>query len=106
MRQVGTNLGTRFCLNDYSYPASTPRTSLKSKDISYSRTTGPTHERDFSDSRRPEAEALKVGRAKDLGRIFQLFASGEFDSDRFLDLVHRFGLQEKWAKLEPLVDQE
>jgi hypothetical protein len=22
----------------------------------------------------------------------------EFDSDRFLDLVHRFGLQEKWAQ--------
>jgi hypothetical protein len=52
------------------------------------------------------AESLKVGRPKDLGRISQLTASDEFDSDRFLDLVHRFGLQEKWAKLEPLFDQE
>jgi hypothetical protein len=32
--------------------------------------------------------------------------SDGFDSDRLLDLVHRFGLQEKWAQLEPLVDQE
>jgi hypothetical protein len=58
---------------------------------------------------RPEnlaAEALKIGRPKDLGRISQLLAADEFDLERFSDLVKRFGLEQKWAKIEPLLAQE
>ncbi len=52
------------------------------------------------------AEALKVGRPKDVGRISMLLESEEFDPDRFSDLVERFGLKAKWAKIEPFLIQE
>jgi hypothetical protein len=58
---------------------------------------------------RPEylaAEALKVGRPKDVGRISALLETEEFDLDRFSDLVERFSLQEKWAKIQPFLIQE
>jgi hypothetical protein len=58
---------------------------------------------------RPEylaAEALKLGRPKDLGRISQLLAADEFDLKRFTDLVKRFGLEPRWERIEPLLVQE
>jgi hypothetical protein len=58
---------------------------------------------------RPEylaAEALKVGRSKDVGRISMLLEIDEFDPDRFSELVERFSLEEKWAKIQPFLIQE
>jgi hypothetical protein len=52
---------------------------------------------------RPEflaIEALRLGRPKDVERVSLLIAADEFESDRFLQLVQRFALEERWAKFQ------
>jgi hypothetical protein len=50
---------------------------------------------------RPEylaAEALRLGRPKDIARMLMLVEAHDFEFDRFSELLARFGLEEKWRK--------
>jgi hypothetical protein len=49
------------------------------------------------------AEAVRVGRLKDLQRILLLVESADFDADLFENIVTRFSLEEKWKKVEALL---
>jgi tetrahydromethanopterin S-methyltransferase subunit A len=56
---------------------------------------------------RPEhlaAEALKVGRPKDFQRISMLIECDEFDFDYFKEVIRRFSLEEKWQKMQSVLD--
>lgn len=50
------------------------------------------------------AIALETGRSKDRIRVAQMWESVEFDRGRFLELVERFGLGDRWGKLRPLIE--
>lgn len=53
---------------------------------------------------RPEylaAEALRLGRHKDIARVLMLVDSDDFEFDRFSELTARFGLEEKWKRIHP-----
>lgn len=52
------------------------------------------------------AEAIKLGRAKDIERVSLLLGADDFDLERFTDLVKRFGLEPKWEKIQPFLVQE
>ena len=46
------------------------------------------------------AIALETGRPKDMARLVAFVEEGALDSDRFNQLLERFGLTEKWAMFE------
>lgn len=50
------------------------------------------------------AIALETGRSKDRLRLLQMWESEMFERDRFLALVERFGLTERWKKLLPIIE--
>jgi hypothetical protein len=52
------------------------------------------------------AEALKIGRLKDIQRVSMLLLADGFDADLFEDLVKRFSLEEKWKKVEAELQAE
>jgi hypothetical protein len=52
---------------------------------------------------RPEylaTEALKLSRPKDFDRVYKLLGFESFDPELFIDLVERFGLEQKWTKFQ------
>jgi hypothetical protein len=51
------------------------------------------------------AIALETNRPKDRLRVQMMWSHPEFDRVRFLALVERFGLSERWAKLRPLIEE-
>ena len=46
------------------------------------------------------AIALETGRPKDMARLVAFVEDGVLDSDRFSQLLERFGLTEKWAMFQ------
>ena len=46
------------------------------------------------------AIALETGRSKDMARLVAFVEEGVLDSDRFSQLLERFGLTEKWAMFQ------
>ncbi len=55
---------------------------------------------------RPEhlaAEALKIGRPKDLQRIALLLESEQFDRARFRQIIQRNGLKERWKRVQQVI---
>ena len=52
------------------------------------------------------AEAVKLGRPKDVQRVAMLMEVDEFDPDRFDDLINRFGLQAKWEKMRTRLGED
>lgn len=51
------------------------------------------------------AIALEVGRPKDRLRLAQMWESAPFDRKRFLSLVDRFNLVERWEKLRDFLGE-
>jgi hypothetical protein len=50
------------------------------------------------------AQAVNVGRPKDLHRISLLLQSESFNADLFEEIVIRFFLEQKWKKVEDLIE--
>ena len=46
------------------------------------------------------AEALRLGRAKDIQRVSMLLLAEGFDADLFEDIVKRFSLEDRWKRVE------
>ncbi len=51
------------------------------------------------------AVALETNRGKDRARLEQIWTSGELDRERFLALVQRFGLSERWEKVREFFEE-
>ena len=47
------------------------------------------------------AEAVRIGRPKDIQRVSMLILADDFDADLFADIAKRFSLEDKWKKIEP-----
>ena len=47
------------------------------------------------------AEAVRIGRPKDIQRVSMLILVDDFDADLFADIAKRFSLEDKWKKIEP-----
>lgn len=50
------------------------------------------------------AIALETGRSKDRVRLLQMWQSDLLDRSRFLELVERFGLGERWQRFLSLIE--
>ena len=46
------------------------------------------------------AEAVRIGRPKDIQRVSMLILADDFDADLFVDIAKRFSLEDKWKKIE------
>lgn len=52
------------------------------------------------------SEALRLSRAKDIHRISQLLNVRGFDLNLFENLIEKFGLAEKWKRIESFLSDE